>query len=125
MLSDERLREIRERAEKAGFSPWSFEPGHVGTTSECLYIGNRSYNTAMVPGYADHPGNIANASFIAHARQDIPDLLAEIDRLKAELNGAYERAAKVADDDAEDDWTDGVPRGYKIADKIRNLKEPT
>jgi hypothetical protein len=50
----------------------------------------------------------------------------EIDRLKAELNGAYERAAKVAE--TCEWWTftlkDDDERG-PIATAIRNLKEPT
>jgi hypothetical protein len=56
----------------------------------------------------------------------IPDLLAEIDRLKAELNVAYERAAKVAE--TCEWWSfplkDEDERG-PIAAAIRNIKEPT
>jgi hypothetical protein len=52
--------------------------------------------------------------------------IAEIDRLKSELNEAYERAAKVAE--TCEWWTftlkDDDERG-PIATAIRNLKEPT
>jgi hypothetical protein len=47
--------------------------------------------------------------------QRLDDLLAEIDRLKAELNAAYERAAQISE---------VTPTRY-IATAIRNLKEPT
>jgi hypothetical protein len=69
-------------------------------------------------------------TFIAHARQDIPDLLVEIARLKAELNGAYERAAKTCDRvyevyvDDSNSRTAG-PLVKECAAAIRNLKEPT
>jgi hypothetical protein len=71
----------------------------------------------------------------------IPDLLAEITRLKSELNGAYERAAKglderratierVIDVHGEDESIQTV-QSYAVhhlleaATAIRNLKEPT
>ncbi len=38
-------------------------------------------------------------------------------------DAALEEAAKVADTNAENDWTDGVPRGLGIAEDIRALKE--
>jgi hypothetical protein len=67
----------------------------------------------------------------------------EIARLKAELNGAYERAAAKADEAAIDNWAmrESAPLGdyqgtwsdynrriavaEEIAARIRNLKEPT
>jgi hypothetical protein len=51
---------------------------------------------------------------------------AENAKLRAELaaarESALEEAAKVADEDAEHDWSDGVPRGGMIATAIRALK---
>jgi hypothetical protein len=56
----------------------------------------------------------------------IPDLLAEIDRLKSELNGAYERAARVAGRHMPCEPTSNEYEPAElIATAIRNLKEPT
>lgn len=48
--------------------PWAIHPGDDGNV---IWIGNEGENAACVPGYADHPGNIANAYLVAAA----PDLL--------------------------------------------------
>ena len=103
MLSDERIREIKERCEKATKGPWT--PGREDMQS---YDGATGQPFSSV--YADddraglHMGHKlplviaridgkdieaeeekSNARFIAHARTDIPDLLAEIERLRGEL----------------------------------------
>ena len=86
---DERLEEIRSRCEAATPGPWEI----------CLGSGNRVctgikadgdngtvFIADCLPDYAlstaekDHRGNM---NFIAHAREDIPFLLAELDRLRA------------------------------------------
>jgi hypothetical protein len=64
------------------------------------------------------------------ARDLLTQSKAEIDRLKSELNGAYERAAKVALAHT-DNYTDGASlhveniTSARIAAAIRNIKEPT
>lgn len=69
-LTDEELAEIKERAEKATEGPWGVgKPSpnglnNVGTMSGLL--------TAQTLEEED-------ASFIAHAREDIPKLLAEVE----------------------------------------------
>lgn len=100
MLDDKRLNEIRQRCERATKGPWS--PGREDMQS---YDGATDQPFSSV--YADddragsHMGHKlplviaridgkdieaeeekANARFIAHARTDIPDLLAEIERMK-------------------------------------------
>lgn len=61
MMTPEELKEIKERADKATPGPWSME--------HCDYA---------LGGFLDD-------LFIAHAREDIPKLVAEIDRLRKAL----------------------------------------
>lgn len=44
--------------------PWSATPSESG---EAIWIGNDDENAGLVPGYADHPRNIANARLMAAA----------------------------------------------------------
>lgn len=83
-----RLDEIRAREQAATPGPWFVEP-----------IGDRDFETAkqrgrVIPdvlrwqGYRntlDCGEDDATAQFIAHAREDIPWLLAEIERLQENL----------------------------------------
>lgn len=56
-MTPERLAEIKARAEAATSGPWDDGCSHA-----------------------------VNGEFIAHARQDIPDLVAEVERLRAALS---------------------------------------
>jgi hypothetical protein len=70
------LNAIRQRAEAADVGPWFYEDGNIYTKTE------------IAPGC---PGLISEfvyrdeAEFIAHARQDVPALLTEVERLRKEL----------------------------------------
>lgn len=93
-LSEERLAEIRKRVDAATPGPWEhdLDPdsdwfkttmgcGSVYTMGEDVMGGNiAAPNGDCYPrsGYAPKE----DMSFIAHARTDVPDLLAEVDRLK-------------------------------------------
>jgi hypothetical protein len=147
MLSDERLKEIQKRTEKATEGPWKAGEGFYNRA--VLAIGKTdtydgpvwsSIFRADLIEAQDAEGRkwyttgsiYENVDFIAHARQDIPDLLAEIDRLKAELNGAYERAAQAKPVESETHLLQdsGYTRGWTDCNRakataIRNLKEPT
>ena len=107
-MDAERLAEIRERAEAATPGPWEWdgfsEIDEVGAerktlnpkdgfASRWLWSGNEpvvsEWNThccefAKGVGIASGVTPSPDATFIAHARQDIPDLLAEVARLTAE-----------------------------------------
>ncbi len=81
-LSDKRLREIRERATKATPGPW-----FVGQAVPGILVCSRSDKRNI---WADEGTDITSpaanmepedAEFAAHARADVPALLAEIDRL--------------------------------------------
>lgn len=74
-MTDEELAQIKERAEKATEGPWKIE--------ESRYEG--SYNVSSVKEEYDLSAclcPIKDAEFIAHAREDIPKLLAEIEALR-------------------------------------------
>src|SRR5260221_9904389 len=86
MMTDEELKEIRERAEKATPGPW------LG-----LYLSGDTIN-----GVKNAPGAVglgevgltaADHKFITHAREDIPALLAEVEWLRDACN----RLLQIAD----------------------------
>jgi len=104
-MSDERLAEIEARAARAtgqkwelrevahGATPWSKRRVYrVEIIAPQYNYGKLTHNRniAQIIDYCDWTDHPANAEFIANARQDIPDLLAEVKRLRGEL--ATERA---------------------------------
>jgi len=146
-LSDERLKEIEARTAAASPAPW----WHV---TEMLWVGGEFAEGAHQVENPDGAGAIAStvrtpdgprglapadAGFIAHARQDVPDLLAAVRRLREELRRAEDRLdhfEKIVDD------ADGValahfevvgnpmPRGsnvgeglFVLADELKRLRE--
>lgn len=129
-LTPERLDEIRERAEAATEGPWrSHDFGHAGEeepSSIVVHVGRfdhsdlLTYDTetavAYMPRWERQESD--NATFIAHARTDVPDLLAEVDRLTAEL--ATARAAW-------DEWKESSRAGHAhasdMADEVARLRK--
>src|SRR5690625_3227909 len=85
-INDAELKEIRERVAKATKGPWEYGAG--GIYSEHA----KSYNYSMdntreicCLNDGEYISNINmdnDANFIAHARGDIPRLLAEIERMR-------------------------------------------
>ena len=98
-LTTEQLAEIRERAEAATKGPWrSHDFGHAGEeepSSIVVHVGKfdhsdlLTYDTetavAWMPRWERQESD--DAAFIAHARDDVPDLLSEVDRLRAGIKG--------------------------------------
>jgi len=95
---DDELRTIEERAEAATPGPWHvrfLDDDHaanlvaVATAPDAVAAGDLVAATLIQ--FPNRYVDVAdgrwdeNAAFIAHARQDIPVLLAEIRRLRAEL----------------------------------------
>lgn len=72
----ERVGEIRERAEKATKGPWRDRPSVHGTRYRYVMIDKAEEYSTMEMQPDD-------ARFVAHAREDIPYLLAHIDALSA------------------------------------------
>lgn len=92
-LTPERLREIREREHIATDGPWvrwadqAWIPGWDGM---CVIGDDAAEGEECNPIARVHVDE--DAAFIAHARRDVPDLLAEVNRLKAERDKAVEAA---------------------------------
>lgn len=82
LIKDEELENIRMRCESATPGPWkSYIEGRDHTSGSSFIMtgsGNNRRNDIELSGVT-----AADQDFIAHARQDIPLLLAEIARLKA------------------------------------------
>ena len=73
-----KLAEIKERAAQATEGPWEWRGGK---------LGNLGVKEAVL--WSEYSGKInstkRDAKFIAQARQDIPELLAEVERLRTEI----------------------------------------
>jgi hypothetical protein len=94
-LNADELEAIRKRAEAATEGPWGwakFALDDDDWDTEMPWLGNA---TEAVMDFGDceqyyptqgTPPNSADAEFIAHAREDVPKLLAEIERLKEIAN---------------------------------------
>jgi len=103
-ITDERLAEIREREQAAPKGPWRIER-HEPTL--CNYILSEGGELEIGLGYVGNRTE-AEGNFIVHARTDVPDLLAEVNRLREQ---ATEWSARYGDADPEDRWD----RGYACA----------
>lgn len=102
MLTDEQLAEIEERATAATNGPWEVEPdirpdiftvytvdkkgGYFGEGQIIRNMGkgvSERTGRVHIAEHAKYQNNMADAEFIAHAREDIPTLIAEIKRLRS------------------------------------------
>nr|WSX25508.1 hypothetical protein OG690_38135 [Streptomyces tubercidicus] len=97
-LTPERLTEIREREQEATKGPWGTYYDGKGTytvQSGCrvsLATGFTSDgDIATLNGEHGDGQTYANADFIARAREDVHDLLAELDRVRAERDAFADR----------------------------------
>jgi hypothetical protein len=82
-LSDEYLSEVRKRCEEATSGPWvSFIEGRDHMSGESFI--QRSLDDSVEDLYL-RGATVEDQDFIAHARQDIPILLDEIERLKRQV----------------------------------------
>ncbi|WP_405184244.1 hypothetical protein [Streptomyces albidoflavus] len=88
-LSPEYLAWIAARAEAATAGPWCTDGAEI-------YQGDEYVSYAFWVGETcradEADGGLLDAAFIAHARTDIPALLAEVERLRAELAARPTRA---------------------------------
>lgn len=77
MLKNAEIEAIRERVEKATEGEW-----RIADTTEGAWLLDG--NDLIIAGTFER---IEDAVFSKHARQDIPKLLAEIERLREEIEG--------------------------------------
>lgn len=87
MMTDDELEAIRARAEEATPGPWIVMPELCGTDGQGVYHAESLGPICEVgdpyPRGDNRPQE--NMTFIAHAREDIPALLADRDELVAEV----------------------------------------
>jgi uncharacterized small protein (DUF1192 family) len=94
-MTDEELQVIRARYEAATPGPWRVEHGRYSGADWLIgslgtgYFDNGMHfvhiTTNRVRASELYGNASVDAEFIAHAREDIPALLAEVERLRAEL----------------------------------------
>ncbi len=75
----ERLDEIKARAEAATEGPWT---GNNGDGYGAYYVDNPTGRTVARCDYGPYEGS-RDAEFIAHARTDVPDLVAAVEAVLA------------------------------------------
>ena len=79
-MDEQRLAEIEARYEDAHRGPWVYQHELVGTEQRDR-IAVEASNIAIAYGIGYYPN--PNMTFIAHAREDVPALVAEVRRLRA------------------------------------------
>jgi len=80
-----RLDEIRKRAESATPGPWTWNDGEDLVQAEYKYKYGGTILWPIFDGRGFVQAKNDDARFIECSRQDIPDLLDEIERLREEL----------------------------------------
>ena len=93
MITEQRLAEIKARHAAASAGTWfadAYDPFMVST--------ERGKDVADTQFCQNPQTGLANATFIAHARQDVPDLVAEVERLRVDLLNVAIGICKTAGD---------------------------
>lgn len=124
-LTPAQLAEIRQRAEKATPGPWGavYSEDGEGEADLFAYSGGGGHVVAEFPDYDNNA--VQDAEFCAHARQDVPDLLAHIAHQDATI-AALREALDILDFDGADDagWNlDEAMKGVECGRRSRNLLE--
>lgn len=85
-MNAEQLQVIKERADKAACSPWEFRDENEGTEYFPFWVISKDGADSGEWLAEVHVGDVSDAEFIAHAREDVPALIAEVERLQADLS---------------------------------------
>lgn len=86
-LTDAEIQAMRERADQACPGPWDARVNEFSNTARPRFLWCEYGWIGEL--YGSSP--MENADFIAHAREDLPRCLDEIDRLKAEVSEKCEK----------------------------------
>lgn len=84
-MTDEELATIEGRANAATPGPWNCRGSYSRRSTIFITAGPSEPNGEEIPATAD---KMDDADFIAHARQDVPALIAEVRRLRDEAAAA-------------------------------------
>lgn len=87
-MNQEQLNAIKERVEKTTPGPWIVAPEKCGPEGQSVYESD-SFGWICEVGDPYPRGNNRpqeNMEFIAHAREDVPALITEIERLREALS---------------------------------------
>jgi len=84
-MDAEELQAIRERAEKATPGPWHFDADDMDIW--CRNDGGSFPLTTTIAKALEDEDRYFDFEFIAAAREDIPALVAEVERLREALEG--------------------------------------
>lgn len=87
-MTDQDLRELQARCDAASPGPWKAWVEGRDHTSGSSFVQTGAEDIEM------SGATTADFEFIAHARQDVPRLLAEVQRLQAVIKGREETKAK-------------------------------
>lgn len=104
-LSDERIAEISNREAAATPEPWAWTEGGIQAANDEWVMwaanvpGDPQTASEALGACGNHTENHAedNLAFLAHARTDVPALLAEVNRLRSVEAAAYGFADEMAD----------------------------
>src|SRR5512133_2178064 len=82
-LRDDELDEMERRCAAASAAPWSAFAGPGIGGPDFIRISDDDNEPDMYVTRDGNPAAVEDLDFIAHARQDIPRLIAEVRRLRA------------------------------------------
>lgn len=91
-MTEAELREIEKRAEAASEGPWQVGDNY-GSFKEIIYGGGKGWAVCEMVGTVEEKGE-KNLAFIAHSREDIPRLVAEVRRLQAVLEVNFQSSRR-------------------------------
>jgi len=116
MITNEQITEWRRLAEAATPGPWTTDGNEFAVEGRRL---GKCYDQYDGVRLAIHDNAIADAAFIAAAREAIPALLAEVERLQ-HGNDQLRPQRHAAREDA---YRLGVDEGIKLAREIRDERD--
>lgn len=97
MITEEQLKHWKELCEKATPVPWNYT--YDGSGDYSIGAGDPQIDCA-IGMYSRRHNTIDNIAFIAAAREAMPKLIEEVERLKGELNAHFQLNAGIAEENA-------------------------
>jgi hypothetical protein len=113
-MNQEKLNEIKKREEAATPGPWGVAKYSWSVVDHRNVIVSQVFGTSLSRRSADE-------EFIAHAREDIPELVAEVERLRAGLEEIVNHPAKTLRVNSENYSTDVWVARYASASELQDI----